>query len=113
MLEKLDFDEIRNKLKEQRIILQQRIERNDSSSQLNDMQHLDHSDLAWKYDQQGRKKLLLARAESQLVQIDKALQRLDEGIYGKCLKCGQEINPERLQLMPAAEYCIRCKREDE
>lgn len=113
MLEKLDLDEIRSKLEEQRTILQQRIDRNDRSKQINDMQHLDHSDLAWTYDQQGRKNLLLARAESQLSQINKALQRLDQGIYGNCLNCGQEINPERLMLMPAAEYCIRCKREYE
>jgi DnaK suppressor protein len=38
--------------------------------------------------------------------IEAALQRIEEGIYGKCLECGVEIPFERLEANPAASYCI-------
>lgn len=40
--------------------------------------------------------------------IDKALARLEEGVYGLCLSCGEKIDPKRLQAMPAAAECIAC-----
>lgn len=44
--------------------------------------------------------------ESLLLQVNKALERIKKGIYGKCAKCGKEISPERLQANPAAEFCV-------
>ncbi|WCK52443.1 TraR/DksA C4-type zinc finger protein [Aneurinibacillus sp. Ricciae_BoGa-3] len=38
--------------------------------------------------------------------IEAALHRIEEGIYGKCLECGAQIPFERLQANPAAAYCI-------
>lgn len=51
---------------------------------------------------------LLERAESQLQQVREALARLDAGVYGKCQKCGQPIDEERLELLPLTTHCIRC-----
>jgi DnaK suppressor protein len=48
------------------------------------------------------------KAES-LAQIDQAIQRLDEGTYGTCEDCGQEIAEARLQALPFALLCIRCQ----
>ncbi|MDD2681082.1 MAG: TraR/DksA C4-type zinc finger protein [Patescibacteria group bacterium] len=42
--------------------------------------------------------------------LNKALYRIDSGIYGRCLKCGQDIEMNRLMLVPAAEYCIKCSK---
>ena len=51
----------------------------------------------------------LGRAEvAELHQIDAALARIDEGTYGFCLKCGEEITPARLKLLPAAPLCRNC-----
>lgn len=41
--------------------------------------------------------------------IDEALRKMDEGTYGICEDCGEEINPERLRVLPFAIYC----REDQ
>jgi len=41
--------------------------------------------------------------------IDEAIERLVEGDYGQCLECGCPINPKRLEAIPYAQYCIRCK----
>ena len=49
------------------------------------------------------------RQRSQNIQkVDAALRRLDEGDYGHCQECGEEIPPKRLEIDPAAALCIRC-----
>ncbi|MDJ0709990.1 MAG: TraR/DksA C4-type zinc finger protein [Woeseiaceae bacterium] len=48
------------------------------------------------------------RREETLRRIDAALQRLDDGDYGYCSKCGEEINPKRLDFDPTALLCIDC-----
>jgi RNA polymerase-binding transcription factor DksA len=45
-------------------------------------------------------------AETELVELDAAMDRLDGGTYGLCEGCGQPINEERLEAMPAARYCV-------
>jgi RNA polymerase-binding transcription factor len=42
--------------------------------------------------------------------IDGALRRLDEGEYGYCVECGEEIAAKRLEVDPAAAFCIKCAR---
>jgi RNA polymerase-binding protein DksA len=49
-------------------------------------------------------------AEQTLAQIERALARLDAGTYGVCERCGEPINPERLQARPAATLCIQDQR---
>ncbi len=39
-----------------------------------------------------------------------ALRRIDEGVYGKCERCGREIPPERLEALPTATLCVTCKQ---
>ena len=43
-----------------------------------------------------------------LVQIKQALQQVDDGSYGTCESCGEEIGAERLKAMPFATRCIHC-----
>jgi len=49
---------------------------------------------------------LVEHAELELVEIDAALKRLDQGAYGVCEACGKPISEGRLEIMPAARYCI-------
>lgn len=48
------------------------------------------------------------RRKRELARIEAALRRLEEGEYGECAACGEPIAPARLQVDPAAEWCIRC-----
>ncbi|KAF0282318.1 TraR/DksA family transcriptional regulator [Spiribacter roseus] len=48
------------------------------------------------------------RAQLTLTRITSALQRCDDGTYGECLRCGELINPRRLEVDPAATLCIDC-----
>lgn len=42
--------------------------------------------------------------------IEATLKRLDDGDYGYCAECGEEIAERRLQVDPAAAFCIKCAR---
>jgi RNA polymerase-binding transcription factor len=48
-----------------------------------------------------------------LAAIDAALQRVEDGTYGRCEACGREIEGERLEAIPWATLCIEDKRKDE
>src|SRR5881409_4111824 len=41
--------------------------------------------------------------------ITAALDRLNEGEYGMCVECGEEISPARLHAMPEVQTCVRCQ----
>lgn len=56
--------------------------------------------------EQGENRALAASLQEQLEDIDRALQRLDDGSYGQCATCGGPIGEARLEAMPAARYCI-------
>ena len=52
---------------------------------------------------------LRSHFEGELLDVEDALRRIDEGTYGKCAECGREIAPERLAAMPTATLCIDCQ----
>jgi len=45
-----------------------------------------------------------------LKEVVSALQKLDEGNYGDCERCGEAIADKRLEALPFARYCIDCQR---
>lgn len=49
----------------------------------------------------------------QLLQVEDALRRIDRGEYGRCLQCGEEIHPRRLEVAPWARYCVKCQELEE
>lgn len=46
-------------------------------------------------------------------QVERALERLDEGNYGWCERCGSPIPVERLAAFPSATLCVACKQLEE
>ncbi len=55
----------------------------------------------------GENQVTIAVAREQLDGIDAALQRIDDGTYGRCEACGEPIGEARLEAIPAARFCIR------
>jgi DnaK suppressor protein len=53
------------------------------------------------------------RREQTLRQIDAALKRIDDDEYGYCLRCGDPINPKRLEFDPTVTLCIECASKQE
>lgn len=54
----------------------------------------------------GREKMFLDK-------IGKALERIQEGTFGQCDECGEEISIKRLEARPETTLCIRCKEDQE
>jgi DnaK suppressor protein len=51
---------------------------------------------------------LIGQARGHLAELDDALDRLRQGSYGRCERCGQPIAAARLAARPAARTCITC-----
>jgi len=51
----------------------------------------------------------LDRESVMLRNVRAALARLEDGSFGSCLHCEEEISPKRLNAVPWAPYCIRCQ----
>jgi RNA polymerase-binding transcription factor DksA len=63
---------------------------------------VDDDDLLERLSHAGRAEVIL---------IEAALKRIQEGTYGMCLKCGQRIPEKRLRALPEAESCLDCARQ--
>ncbi|MDI9476519.1 MAG: TraR/DksA C4-type zinc finger protein [Natronincolaceae bacterium] len=46
-----------------------------------------------------------------ITEIDRALEKIEDGTYGSCQICGADVLEERLELMPEANICINCARD--
>lgn len=58
--------------------------------------------------------LRLQERQAQLLQkIDRALGKIEEGSFGLCEQCEEELHVNRLKARPVATLCISCKEEQE
>jgi YteA family regulatory protein len=67
------------------------------------------SDLATEISDIEKGRALKANEISIMKKIDSCLKSIKEGNYGICKMCGKEINSERLDFIPYAEYCTECQ----
>ena len=105
--EKLEY--FRNLLLQQR---RQAVEdvRTDRAIALEDIDGVDDSGEMSELNLNRSTALTLATHQSQLIEeIDEALQRIDDGTYGQCSRCGKPLDEERLKAMPTAKYDAECQ----
>lgn len=55
----------------------------------------------------------MRRREQLLEQISQALQRIDAGTYGVCVRCGEDIDVRRLAFNPVVLMCVGCAENRE
>lgn len=48
------------------------------------------------------------QGQKEATQIEAALQRIDDGTYGICVQCGEDIPEKRLELLPHTPLCTDC-----
>jgi RNA polymerase-binding protein DksA len=71
-----------------------------------DIEYMDHAqeeavnDELIALDEHGRQ---------EMKEIQAALARIADGTYGFCAKCGDPIDPKRLEILPTARYCVQCQ----
>jgi len=51
---------------------------------------------------------LKRRNEARLGQVRRAVERIDDGEYGRCIRCDEDISEARLSVKPETPVCIRC-----
>jgi DnaK suppressor protein len=101
---------IKQTLENQREMLIERLEKMKSTNDAEEILNPDKTDLALDSQKNDKENLLLGHAEQQLHEIDQALYRLENGSYGICLDCGENIQPARLEIIPSAALCIKCQK---
>lgn len=109
----MNFNVIRSRLEQERKQLTEELE------QLNVSRHLTerrNGSPFGKMDEEAnaaadleKRVALQSRIMDTLVQIEHALQKLNEETYGLCDSCEQPINPARLEALPLAVLCVNCK----
>ncbi|QIK66880.1 TraR/DksA family transcriptional regulator [Nocardioides sp. HDW12B] len=52
-------------------------------------------------------------ARDMLTQTEHALERIEDGTYGRCESCGEAIGKNRLMAFPRATLCVPCKQREE
>ncbi len=63
-------------------------------------------DQAISYRQNEMRKTLLGEARQSLIYVENALNRIENGTYGECEVCGEDIELKRLEALPYATLCM-------
>ena len=86
---------------------------------LTDNMVLDPSDLPDEMDLASSEYLqsfefrLRGREKTHLAKLELALRKIDDGSFGTCEECGEDISIKRLEARPETTLCIRCKEDQE
>jgi DnaK suppressor protein len=107
-LNKIDLKKYRNMLEAKQAELEQFIRNREgitiekSPDALDEVQHAAERELAIRN---------LDRESNLLRNVRAALRRVEDGSYGVCLHCEEDINPKRLNAVPWAPFCIQCQEQ--
>lgn len=63
-------------------------------------------DQAISYRQNDMRKNLMSEARQSLIYVENALSRIENGTYGECEVCGEQIEEQRLEALPYATLCM-------
>src|SRR5687767_4370121 len=110
------YDELKKMLEDRRRELMNEVQgrirdvRTDSSS---DLEVLDQGESSEVDIQEDIEFALIQMKSETLTKVDAALRRLEEGSYGDCFECGDEIAEARLRALPFAVRCKDCEEARE
>ena len=106
--EKLDYFKV--VLHERKKNLLEQANQTVSHEVANEKDHLsDYGDIARLESERAFHLRIRDRERKLIKKIDQALDRIEEGTFGFCDRCGEEIGAERLKARPVTIYCIHCK----
>lgn len=73
----------------------------------------DEIDQATTDVEQSMRMRLRNRETLYIKKVEEALARIEEGTFGECEECGEDIELRRLEARPTATLCVGCKEEQE
>ena len=95
----------------QSILFNDRVVREDFSVNTDD--RFDELDQASTDIEQSMRMRLCNREVLYIKKVDEALKRIDDGCFGECDECGEDIELKRLEARPTATLCVSCKEDQE
>ena len=112
-MKKVTLNKFRKIFESQRksILFSDRIVREDFSVNTDD--RLDEIDQAQTDIEQSMRMRLCNRETLYIKKVDEALKRIEEGTFGECDECGEDIELRRLEARPTATLCVSCKEDQE
>jgi len=105
---KTEIKEFKAILKAKQIELPQMMRNRDGIAIEKTPDALDETQLATERELATRN---LERESKLLRSVRQALSRIDEGTYGLCLNCEEEISAKRLKALPWTSLCIQCQQQ--
>jgi len=70
-------------------------------------------DIAEHVTEEDRTLTLLRNEQNILSEVQAALERIEQGTFGRCEHCKKSINPNRLTIVPYTRHCVNCARRRE
>ncbi|WP_028575172.1 RNA polymerase-binding protein DksA [Desulfonatronovibrio hydrogenovorans] len=108
-----DFEYFRNLLRNMREEIQQKGENTIEDMTEDREMYADPADRASAESDRAFILRLRDRDRKLIYKIDQALDRIDEGSFGICDECGEDISIPRLKARPVTTLCIKCKSRQE
>ena len=111
----IDFKTFRSRLEQERKRLTEELEQHNASNRSITMERREGSPFGKREEEANgaadleKRVAFESRKRDTLAQVERALQKLDNGTYGLCDNCGQPIDPARLEALPQATRCVNCK----
>jgi DnaK suppressor protein len=93
------------------LLYNDKIVREDFSVNVDD--RYDEVDQATADVEQSMRLRLRNREAFYMKKLEEALARIEEGTFGECEECGEDIEIRRLEARPTATLCVSCKEEQE
>ena|ERR1051326_2903213 len=71
----------------------------------------DFEEIAVDFLETQQEQSLMVNQQALLTEVERALERIDQGTYGKCVDCGQPIPEKRLEAIPWAARDVKCEEQ--
>jgi len=105
-----DFNQLRRRLETERESLLEELKPTALVAEIREKDpYSEYGELATEVIEVEKGLILEKRVRDQLVEVEHALHKFDQGTYGLCDICGQPIDPARLEALPHASLCLSCK----
>jgi len=114
---KLDLDKYKQKLEKKRTEIADTIKRLEGESSGRDRLSREvvqqdfegGGDAALQAMARNQSAAMIGNLRDMLISIDEALQKIEDGTYGVCEVCGKNIPQKRLDALPEATMCTKCR----
>ena len=71
----------------------------------------DFEEVAVDFLETQQEQSILVNEQALLTEVERALERINDGTYGKCITCGQPIPEKRLEAIPWAARDVKCEEQ--